>query len=231
VCLPLLTNLRGVRFNSSLRPPKKLKKPIPPWRMTQYGKADYWNDRYSKDPDSFDWYQRYDTLKPFIKKHTKPSDKILMVGAGSSQLSEDMYKDGFKEITNIDISSVIVNLMQQKYSADFPGLTYKVLDVTNMSEIPSASFDVAIDKGTMDAILCGDGSVSNTDKMLTEILRILRPGGTFMLITYGEPASRLHYLEKPRYGWKVETQTVDKPKVPGATTEGDVHYIYTLKKN
>lgn len=23
----------------------------------QYGKASYWDDRYTKDPESFDWYQ------------------------------------------------------------------------------------------------------------------------------------------------------------------------------
>lgn len=25
--------------------------------MAQYGKASYWDDRYTKDPEIFDWYQ------------------------------------------------------------------------------------------------------------------------------------------------------------------------------
>lgn len=33
-----------------------------------------------------------------------------------------MYKDGFKTITNVDISNVVVSAMQQKY-ADCGGMT------------------------------------------------------------------------------------------------------------
>ena len=27
--------------------------------MAQYGKSEYWEDRYQKDKEPFDWYQRY----------------------------------------------------------------------------------------------------------------------------------------------------------------------------
>lgn len=34
--------------------------------MSQYGRAEYWEERYSRDPGLFDWYQRYFTLRELI---------------------------------------------------------------------------------------------------------------------------------------------------------------------
>ena len=34
--------------------------------MANYGKAEYWDDRYTKDKEQFDWYQRYSGLKDII---------------------------------------------------------------------------------------------------------------------------------------------------------------------
>ena len=39
--------------------------------MAQYGKAEYWEARYSKDPEPFDWYQSYSSspaLRDIIRK-------------------------------------------------------------------------------------------------------------------------------------------------------------------
>ncbi len=45
----------------------------------------YWDKRYKKDEEQFDWYQRYDTLKHILDEVTpKSMDRILMVGCGNS---------------------------------------------------------------------------------------------------------------------------------------------------
>lgn len=45
---------------------------------------------------------------------------------------------------------------------------YEVMDVTNMS-YPSNYFDVAIDKSTIDALLCGDNAFLMVTKMTKEV--------------------------------------------------------------
>ena len=67
-----------------------------------------------RDPEPFDWFQRYSALKEIITKFIKPQDKILNVGCGNSRLSEEMYEDGYKHIVNIDFSPVVVNAMKEK---------------------------------------------------------------------------------------------------------------------
>ena len=57
--------------------------------MKQYGKAEYWEDRYGKDDEPFDWYQRFSGIEDVIineKKAKLPTTaNILHVGCGSSR--------------------------------------------------------------------------------------------------------------------------------------------------
>jgi len=64
--------------------------------MSQYGKVEYWEERYTKylpyiiiiilksDPDPFDWYQRFSGIKDTITSNFSPESVILNVGAGNS---------------------------------------------------------------------------------------------------------------------------------------------------
>jgi 2-polyprenyl-3-methyl-5-hydroxy-6-metoxy-1,4-benzoquinol methylase len=86
--------------------------------------------------DAFDWYQDYSALSPFIKSQINYEANILMIGAGNSSnlylaimfkfefckaMSEEMVKEGFKNITNIDISEKCVMSMREKYK-DMPSM-------------------------------------------------------------------------------------------------------------
>ena len=52
--------------------------------MAQYGKPEYWEDRYQKDKEPFDWYQRYSGLKDIVTQYVQTEQQILNVGAGNS---------------------------------------------------------------------------------------------------------------------------------------------------
>ena len=201
--------------------------------MAQYGKTTYWDERYTKDPEPFDWYQRYSGVKDLVAQYVKKSDNILMSGAGNSRLSEDMYDDGYTTIANIDISRVCIDQMIEKYR-DKPTLTWQQMNVCAL-EFPDEAFDVVLDKGTADSILCGEGSTANAAKMCQEVSRVLKPNGTFMIISYGVPDNRLSYLENEDYGWTVTVHTVAKPTVsatavPDTKDANSVHYIYVCVK-
>lgn len=101
-------------------------------------------------------------------------------------------------------------------------------------EFPDDTFDAAIDKGTMDSVLCGEGSTANVGKMCSEITRVLKPNGVFFMLSYGTPDNRLSYLENDEYGWKVTVHTVAKPTVSATAVDTkdatNVHYIYACVK-
>ena len=40
---------------------------------------------YCRDPEPFDWYQRYSGLKDLVGQYMKADDHILMIGCGNSR--------------------------------------------------------------------------------------------------------------------------------------------------
>lgn len=52
--------------------------------MSHFGKLEFWEDRYEKDPDPYDWYQKYPKLRDIFSQYIKRDNMILNVGAGNS---------------------------------------------------------------------------------------------------------------------------------------------------
>ena len=184
-------------------------------------------------PEPFDWYQVYSGFKDIISSSLSKTDKIINIGCGNSLLSEELYEDGYEDITNIDFSSKVINQIEEKNKAKYPKMSFKVMDVLNMQEIQTGSFNVALDKGTLDSVLCGDNSGTNVQKMLNEIHRILSPGGKYICITYGDPEHRKKYFENQQWN----NLSVDKILKPNTNNEDNnemnaknFHYIYIMKK-
>ena len=69
------------------------------------------------------------------------------------------------------------------------------MDITKMT-YPDEYFDVAIDKSTIDALLCGDNAFINVAKMTKEVQRVLKTDGTYIAISYGKPENRAYHFEK-----------------------------------
>lgn len=193
----------------------------------------YWDERYTKDPEPFDWYQRYSGIQELICKYMKKDNNILVAGCGNSRLSEDMIEDGFAQVMNVDASRVVIDQMTEKYK-DKPALQFQQMNVCAL-EFPDESYDAVIAKGVMDALLCGEGSTANTAKMCQEVSRVLKPKGVFFIVSYGAPDNRMQYLENEDYSWVVHTHSVPKPTVSAtAVTDtkdaNSVHYIYVCEK-
>ena len=58
--------------------------------------------------------------------------------------------------------------MKERNAELRPNLVFQVGDVTSYPEFENESFDLAIDKSTIDALLCGDNSFVQVAYMLGE---------------------------------------------------------------
>ncbi|OCH91499.1 S-adenosyl-L-methionine-dependent methyltransferase [Obba rivulosa] len=181
---------------------------ILPEKNEQYGTKEYWDQRYSQESDdsSFDWFKSYGEVADMIRELIpNKSARILMLGCGNSKLSEDMYDDGYKNIVNIDYSSIVIEKMKQRNEHSRPEMEWHEMDIRQLT-FDSETFDVAIDKGTMDAMMTAKGDVwdppeevvANCNREVDEVLRVLRkPGGVFLYLTFGQPHFRRRYLTRP----------------------------------
>jgi|LauGreDrversion4_2_1035121.scaffolds.fasta_scaffold33520_2 ubiquinone/menaquinone biosynthesis C-methylase UbiE len=115
-----------------------------------------------------------------------------MVGCGNSKLSEEMSLEGYCNITNIDISTNVIEKMSAVYSNRFYMQEYQIIDATRMAYRDS-SFDICIDKGTFDALACGS-DLEVPMRLLSEMMRVCRVAT--LIVTSGTPEKRLHYFDK-----------------------------------
>eukprot|EP01017_Pseudomicrothorax_dubius_P019588 TRINITY_DN2151_c0_g1_i14.p2 TRINITY_DN2151_c0_g1~~TRINITY_DN2151_c0_g1_i14.p2 ORF type:complete len:150 (-),score=33.93 TRINITY_DN2151_c0_g1_i14:736-1185(-) len=85
------------------------------FERAEYARPEFWNKRFEEAKGFFDWYIEYSQFKRHLEEvfPISKTDKILMVGCGNSRLSEEMYDDGYSNIINIDISDVVINIMNQ----------------------------------------------------------------------------------------------------------------------
>ena len=155
-----------------------------------YSKKSFWNERFEKTDSNFDWYADWEQLAKYFKVFLTEDSKILMVGCGNSKMSSQMYNSNFKNITNIDISDIVIGKMQKQ----FPEMKWLEMDATKM-DFEDNFFDCSIDKGTLDAIMCGNDPTPPA-RLIREMHRVTKIGGHYCIITHGDPDSRLPYFEK-----------------------------------
>lgn len=202
--------------------------------MPDYGSASYWDERYAaSEGQVFDWYQGYGALRPLIEPFLEEREdfEILIPGCGTSRLGAELYEDGYRNITNIDQSSVAISQMIDRF-ADCDEMDFAVMDVLSMDGLPDSCFDLAIDKALFDAVLCREDNISSLQRMLGELNRVLRPGGTLLIVSHGVPATRLGYLNNDSFNWDVEYVKCPKPAVEGYSepSPADSHFVYICKK-
>jgi ubiquinone/menaquinone biosynthesis C-methylase UbiE len=73
---------------------------------------------------------------------------ILVLGCGNSTVPIELHKYGFKRVTGIDLSSIVVAHMQHKYR-QVEGLHFLVADACHMTSFQDATYDCIIDKGCL----------------------------------------------------------------------------------
>uniref|UniRef100_A0A0N4ZVF6 Guanylate kinase-like domain-containing protein n=1 Tax=Parastrongyloides trichosuri TaxID=131310 RepID=A0A0N4ZVF6_PARTI len=117
----------------------------------KYSKKCYWDARFNNE-ESYEWIAEFEEFGELLLKHIKPNDKILHIGCGNSQLSQQLFDKGYKNITNLDFSSVIVN----KGNICNPHFNWICDDMRTLSNIESNSFDIVLEKAAIESLTTRD---------------------------------------------------------------------------
>ncbi|XP_072295356.1 eEF1A lysine and N-terminal methyltransferase isoform X1 [Eucyclogobius newberryi] len=156
-----------------------------PRTADEFSSAEYWERFFKKRGEkAFEWYGDYNKLCGVLHKYIRVKDKVLVVGCGNSELSEQMYDVGYKHLINIDISETVVNHMNQRNAERRPDLSFQQIDATK-TPFEDGSFQAILDKGTLDAMASEEeGALASS--MLTEMSRVLSVGGRYVCITLAQ---------------------------------------------
>ena len=182
--------------------------------MPDYGNPSYWDERYAaRGPtEQFDWYQDFSRLKNLIVSHVDENVKdceVLLPGCGNSSFPADLYDHGIKNLTCVDVSSVVVQQQTERYK-NFDTIEFLVGDCLHLDFIPDECFDLIIEKALGDAVLCGDNSFSNIAQLSNEMYRVLKPGGVYLSISHGVPQTRVPHLQSDNRQWSVDYKAISK---------------------
>ncbi|KAJ6314990.1 hypothetical protein OIU78_018469 [Salix suchowensis] len=166
--------------------------------------------------DSFEWYAEWTELHhPLLSllagngenPSSSPPLQILVPGCGNSKLSENLYDAGFREITNIDFSKVVISDMLKRNVRDRPGMRWRVMDMTQM-KVEDESFDVVLDKGGLDALMEPELGPKLGNQYLSEVKRVLNFEGKFICLTLAESHALALLFSKFRFGWKMSVHAI-----------------------
>jgi endothelin-converting enzyme len=200
-----------------------------PSRNADYKEVSYWDQRYTREPH-YEWLAGFGALRPLVEAtldRLGPTARILQLGCGNSDLAIDLHDAGFEHVVNIDISAVCVANMRLKH----PELTFVEMDMTQL-DFPSDSFDLVVEKATLDSLLVDCESPWSLEspghrlvsRALREVKRVLRPAGAFLSITFAQPHHRVPLLTQPGLRWAVQ---VDKLNGVGGMVD---YYVMRMEE-
>jgi SAM-dependent methyltransferase len=180
-----------------------------------YAAALYWDERYSKYTESFEWYYPYSYFKGIINDAVSVDARVLVAGCGNSTMCEDMVEDGYNSVLGTDISRVVID-MQTLLAVEYPEIKYQQCNMCNSFMEPEC-VDAIIDKGLYDAILCAVNGERQIQLYIREVLRLLSSEGVFILISHHLPEKVLLHIENLDLKdvdftpWVVSVSAIPKP--------------------
>lgn len=205
----------------------------------ELSRVGYWDERYQNafnatdaenGTSEFEWFRTFEQIRSFLSKHLpepRLQPRLPHLDCGNSRLTAELHEIGYIDQLNVDFSAVVIANMSRRY--DDLNVDWLQMDVRNMSSLPAESIDVAIDKGTMDAMIYGSpwDPPSEVREGITSTLenvhRLLKPGGTFLYISYRQP----HFIKLLLPGIFGNLEVVNLEDSGGGVLE---YFGYVMKK-
>ena len=131
--------------------------------------AGYWNNRYEKTETGWDIGSVSSPLKAYIDQLSDKHLSILIPGCGNAYEAEYLLQHGFTNIMLIDISSVLVESIKEKFAA-YTGKQLHVIegDFFKLDK----QFDLVLEQTFFCAL-----HPSQREAYVHKMAEILKPGG------------------------------------------------------
>lgn len=153
-------------------------------------------DNYTNSVDNVGLWE---SEKIIFSKYLKKEDKILDLGCGAGRTTINLYKEGFTNITGLDISEELIKYARYYSLNNGLDVLFTLGDATKLDS-ENNTFDSLI--YSYNGITCIPG-VNNREKALKEAYRVLKPGGIFIFTAHDrdDSGSKNIYWEEEKIAW------------------------------
>ena len=142
----------------------------------------HWENIYTtKQPTEVSWYKtRLDpSLKIISKLGLAPESPLIDIGAGASNLADDLLRQNFQDISVLDISSKALEISKRRLGPDAMKVTWLEADITN-AVLPKKHYDLWHDRAVFH-FLTG----ANDKRKYVEVLKSsLKDTGHLVIATF-----------------------------------------------
>ncbi|VDN06065.1 unnamed protein product [Thelazia callipaeda] len=182
---------------------------VVPKKASYFQDPAFWQVFYSSTQTPFEWYGGFDSAGFILKKYIKPTDKILQIGCGNSELASQLYDHGYRMVDSIDTDKGVIEQQIASNKSTRPELKFSCCSATSI-DAPDEDYNVVVDKGTLDALMPSANShaAEIVCKMFSEICRVLTVGGRYIVFSLAqkevlEPFT-LYFVHKQFFMIRVE---------------------------
>ena len=150
-------------------------------------------DEIARSYDRANYFISLGRFKSWYRKLIKLSgiqsgDKVLDCATGTGNVAIEFKRMICKgvQVTGVDVAEKMLEIAREKANNQGYDIDFRVEDILNMS-FPDNSFDVA-------TITFGIRNTVSIDDALTEMARVVKPGGKVMVLETGQTKGLMHIL-------------------------------------
>lgn len=207
---------------------------------TSFSRRAHWEDVYTRKAFAdVSWYQEVPerSLRQILETGVAPQDPIIDVGAGASTLVDNLLKQGFLDITALDISSAALEQARKRLGAAAQRVNWVVADVTNFAA--EQAFRIWHDRAVLHFLT----DAADRERYVRSLKNALLPGGHVIFATFGpEGPLKCSGLEIRRYTvemmgellgpeFELTEQVLEDHRTPWGATQQFLHSSWKLKES
>ena len=158
----------------------------------------HWENIYTtKAPDQVSWYRPHlETSLALIKRAARDrAASIIDVGGGESTLVDDLFEQGFRDITVLDVSQAAIDVNKTRLGKKAAGVHWIAADIAQV-ELEPRAYDVWHDRAVFHFLTGQEQRAA----YVRQVARSVKPGGHVIVSTFGlEGPTKCSGLEIVRY--------------------------------
>lgn len=119
-----------------------------------------------------------------LARRMQTVEQVLDVAIGTGDLAIEIMRQGrAKQVLGIDLSEGMMNIGREKVKKTGYAIRFE----------QASALDMPMEDNTFDAVTCGFGTrnFSNLDRGLSEMHRVLRPGGEVLILEFSYPKNTI----------------------------------------
>ena len=158
-------------------------------------------ERYGK---AIDEVGLWNSEKIIFEKYIKKEDKILDIGCGAGRTTINLFKNGYKNIIGLDLSTNLINYAKSYSQENKLDINFVNGDATKL-EYDDNTFDAVI--FSFNGMQCIPGK-KNRDNVLKEVYRVLKPNGVYIFTAHNRDDSGEYqkFWDEEKIKWENGTQ-------------------------